>query len=416
MATRRLLMIAYYFPPLGGIATLRALRFARHLPEFGWEVTVVAPRYGAFHVDDSLSFPEERVIRTALLSPRPSSAALTSGEIVPPNSTGSGGPLKKWLRRWLLRPDAQVGWYPFALSAARAAMRKGRYNAILSASAPITAHLVASRLHRERRVPWVADFRDFWTDWGRDSPARLHCDVRTETRLLHTASAVTTVSPTLAAALAARGARRVEVLTNSFDPEDFSPAAIEASGGPAHLNVAYLGSYYPEIQDLETAVAALGRLAAQERLPPLSLEFIGPYPRSLTSCICAAGLSSVVTATGFIPHANCVRRLRQAGLLLLPGGLEASQPLSRCMMPGKTFEYLAARRPILVVAAPGTDLATILAPYRWVRLVAPGDVQGAEAAILDLLHSPGADQSVSLERFTSRDVTRRLAVLLGELA
>src|SRR4051794_15968312 len=148
--SRRVLMIAYYFPPLGGIGSLRASKFAQHLPEFGWEPTVIAPRLGTHYPDNEFSFPEERVIRTRSIElSRAGKRALR----VEARSTGgdplSGGRvlLRGAAHRFLYRPDAQIGWYPSALRAGRRALANGRFDAILSTSVPMTAHLIARRLH-----------------------------------------------------------------------------------------------------------------------------------------------------------------------------------------------------------------------------------------------------------------------------
>ena len=107
-------MIAYYFPPLGGIGSVRATRFAEHLPEFGWEAKVIAPRLGTHHEDPELRFPEEKVIRTRSIELSRTGKRLLSvqhEEGAP--ATGLGG-LKGLLRsaahRYLDRPDAHIGW------------------------------------------------------------------------------------------------------------------------------------------------------------------------------------------------------------------------------------------------------------------------------------------------------------------
>ncbi len=195
---RRVLMVNYYFPPLGGIGSLRALKFATYLPEFGWEPTVLAPRDGAYYRDPSLAFPEERVVRTRSLElSRLGKRALAAGGTdTEPALVGPFlGRAREMVRRWIYRPDAQVGWYPFAVFAGRRTLRARRFDAIVSSSFPITAHLVARRLHRSAGLPWVAEFRDPWTDLLDTRDPRRRRDKPLERALVAEADVVVVPSP-----------------------------------------------------------------------------------------------------------------------------------------------------------------------------------------------------------------------------
>src|SRR5690242_7697461 len=195
---RRVLMISYYFPPLGGIGSVRALKFAKYLPEFGWDPVIIAPRHGTYYRDPTLEFDESKVVRTTSLEiSRTARRVIGSGgdENRPARIGPVFGRLRSLTHRWIYRPDAQIGWYPFALASARRVLRDRRCHVIFSSSFPITAHLVASRLHREYRLPWVAEFRDLWTDLARyDSPRRQRLDRAAEQRLLRAATVAVTVS------------------------------------------------------------------------------------------------------------------------------------------------------------------------------------------------------------------------------
>jgi len=405
---RRVLMVAYHFPPLGGIASLRALRFARHLPSFGWEPWVVAPRRGDYQSDPSLVHPEDRVARTGSLEL--SRLARSAVGTLTPTLSLSGPSLRvrarAAIRHWLYRPDAQIGWYPFAVAAGRRLLREHRFDAILSSSFPVTAHLVGRRLHRDSGLAWVADFRDLWSDW---SEARRASKARLEQSLLREATATTTVSPSYAEALRARGSRRVEVLTNGFDPEDFP-----TTSAPANGVAAYLGTYYPGIQDLPTAIRAIGALAREGS--GLRLRFIGDYPSVLRPEVEAAGLESRTDATGFIPHPLAVEQLSRASVLLLGGPTSADTVAMRGNVAAKVFEYLGSRRPILMIGDPDTDVAGMLRPFARACVVGVGRVDEAVDALRQLLRAGTAPvDDRLLEPYTSRDLSRRLAGLLEDV-
>src|SRR4051812_16627049 len=163
---RRVLIVAYYFPPLGGIGSLRVSAFATHLPEYGWEPTVLAPRDGAYYRDPQISFPECSVIRTPSIElSRIGKRLLHTGgtDVVAARPGSARAVLRSAARSTLYFPDAQVGWYAPALITARRALRGRHFDAIFSSSFPITAHLIARRLHRWMNIPWIAEFRDPWS-------------------------------------------------------------------------------------------------------------------------------------------------------------------------------------------------------------------------------------------------------------
>jgi len=410
---RRVLMVCYYFPPLGGIGSLRALKFATYLPEFGWEPTVLSPRDGAYYRDPSLVFPERKVVRTGSLEiSRVGKRALRlEGDDTHAAPVGGVlGRVRELVRRWIYRPDAQIGWYPLALRGGRRAAREQRFDVVFSTSFPITAHLIARKLSAEFGVPWVAEFRDLWTDLARyDSARRRRRDEATERSVLEAATEVVSVSQDWSELLLSRGARRVSVVTNGFDPEDF-PAAAD----PARPTATYVGTYYPDRQDLVTGLRALGSLVRTGLLPRLTVRFVGSLRPGVRELLEAVGLSASFECTGQIPHREALRHMRESTLLLLAGpSMAASQaPALRGNIAGKVFEYLGSDRPILYVGDKDADIARLLTPFAGVAFVRPGDTRGAEEAIVSLLAAGSPVGRTGVNQYTRRSLTQRLAQCL----
>jgi glycosyltransferase involved in cell wall biosynthesis len=410
---RRLLMICYYFPPLGGIGSVRALKFARYLPEFGWDPIITAPRDGAYYRDPTLHFDEHKIIRTPSLEASRLGKQIIGAGRDDTRSADVGRVLRTvraFSRRWIYRPDSQIGWYPFAVWCGRKAMRERKCDAIFSSSFPITAHLVGRRLHREFGVPWFAEFRDLWTDLSQyDSRRREHLDRVTERSLLETATEVITVSQGYAKVLLDRGARRVSVITNGFDPSDFRGAPV--SSRPL---ATYVGAYYPDRQDLGTAVHALGDLLQSGLLPGLRIRFVGEFPESLRATLVRAGLADAIECTGFVPHREALGHLEESRLLLLAGPVSGTVPRSKVSgnIASKVFEYLGSQRPILYVGEANSEVESIIRCFPGVACIRPGDAKGAREAILSLIaQGPTVDRG-PLELYTRRSLTNRLAKLL----
>lgn len=408
-------MVCYYFPPLGGIGSLRALKFASYLPEFSWLPTVLTPRNGAYYRDETLSFPEGQVVRTASfeLSRAGKRAFGLGGDDTA--SAAVGGVIRAardLARRWIYRPDAQIGWYPFAVVAGRKALRRERCDLVFSSSFPITAHLVARRLARDFSLPWVAEFRDPWTDRATyDSEARRRIDRRTEDGLLRDADAVVTVSPSWAARLHGR-TRRVEVISNGFDPADYAGG----TAGPGTV-VTYLGTYYPDRQDLGTAMRALGQLR-RNGLTDLRVRFVGPPPPPvLQQVIEEAGLLPCLEVTGVVSHGEALRALSSSNLLLLAGPAADGEAadIERGTIAAKVFEYLGAGRPVLYVGDLDADVVRLLRPLGGVVFARPGDVETALRGVGELLASGRTADAGQLAAFTRRALTRRLAALFDNV-
>lgn len=407
-------MIHYNFPPLGGVASVRAAKVARYLEEFGWTPVIVAPRGAAYHEDPTLAIPQTKVMRTASLEwartgVRAASPPAPKGlHSLPARVSRS---LRTLVHRVLYVPDAQIGWYPFALRAGREAMRGEPVVALFSSSPPVSAHWIARRLHIDSGVPWIAEFRDLWTDWQWNGAWRQRIDEWFEQAIVKTATAVITVSTTYASVLSARGARLVRTITNGFDPEDFA-----AGNGSRRDVLTYVGTYYPGSQDLSTLLGAFGTLKQQGRIPPYTLQIVGDRSPELARLIDEAGLTDSVDWTGFVSHEESIHRMRASRALLLAGPIVSDQPALRGNVAGKTFEYLASGNPIVFTGDLRSDVAEILRPFPQVRMIGQGDLEAAKAALLSLEDGSHACGTNGIERFTHRRLSESLAHCLGEVA
>ncbi|HNV21323.1 MAG TPA: glycosyl transferase family 1, partial [Candidatus Hydrogenedentes bacterium] len=171
----RVLIISYYFPPAGGPGVQRIMGLVRHLPSFGWEPVVLTVKGGTFFNRDEESLARVPasvpVYRTKAFEPfalynrlrgKPADEALPIGGV----GQGGGGVaarLSQWVRANLFVPDARIGWIPSAVSAAKRLVRHERIDAIITSSPPQTVHLIGRRAALATGLPWIADFRDPWT-------------------------------------------------------------------------------------------------------------------------------------------------------------------------------------------------------------------------------------------------------------
>jgi hypothetical protein len=403
---RRVLIVSYYFPPLGGIGSLRALGFAQHLPEFGWEPVVLAPSNGAYFRDPSLSFPADHVIRTRSLELSRFGKRLLAagGDDVRPATVGPLRSLARELaRRWLYFPDGQVGWYPGAVLAGRRRVGEGGFDVIFSSSFPITAHLIARALHRRSGLPWIAEFRDPWSARIRDPRHRRRAE-RLEHSIAAEASGLVMTSPSWAAEYSRTWDTTVTAIPNGYD---HGPPASPPDG---ELVVCHLGSYEPGRQDLSSVWRAIGSFAARRSAPPVRLRVVGEPSAAMRAELKTCGVERMLEVTGFLAHQEALRHVASASLLLAAGPAQAEGVVGAGIVPAKLFEYLPTGLPILWVGATPNDAASLLAGHAGCRLVEPGNM---DTVVEVIEQQAGKRYRRDLAGLSRRDRAQALASLLN---
>ena len=430
---RRLLLITYYFPPSGGPGVQRALKFARYLPAFGWEPTVltVRPESAAYpDLDPTLSReipPDLRLERTRAWDPYALYARLQGkpkGETVGVGFLGEAEMsrtqrLARWLRANVFLPDARVGWVPFAIHRGRALIEGGGYDAVVTTGPPHSAHLAGWALSERYGLPWLADFRDPWTDisYYRDlpmtAPAR-RLDARLERAVLEAADEVVAVSPSLQARLRQKASTDVRLLPNGFDEADFEGVDVRRD---AAFVLTYTGNL-PAQQDPAALWAALRRLRDEEAVPELKLRLVGNVDPVVLASIRQAGWGDRLERIPYVPHAEAIKYMRRGALLLLCiNRVEGAESI----VTGKLYEYLASSRPVLAVGPVGGDAAAVLAETSAGRMFDYDDADGVAAFIRrhyaaweEGSPEAGADEGAA-RRYSRRQQAGRLAELLDGL-
>jgi len=366
---KRVLILAYFYPPLAGGGVHRVLSFTRHLPGHGWACTVVCAGERDYWVHDrSLleSVPREtEIIRVEGGSALSAWLRLRGGEGQGRRSGRTFAPLRA-LSDWWLLPDSYAGWARRAREAAAARVAAGecgaasRVDVVLSSSPPDSVHLAARFLARDTGLPWIADFRDPWIGLAfRRPPTPWHAarQAAMESSVLDSASLVLAASRTHADALAARERARPRDLLHL--PNGFEPAPRVAIPRDAdHFRVAFTGTL-SLVDDVGTLLDAVHRLLAREPAArsTLRVELAGPYDEDWRARAHALGLDGVVSFLGSRPHAETRALQRAADLLLLwrPRGEGY-----RTMVPGKLYEYLDSGRPIVALLPAGDEAAELV--------------------------------------------------------
>jgi glycosyltransferase involved in cell wall biosynthesis len=445
---RRLLIVSYFFPPVGGIGVERVLKHVSYLPEFGWEPVVVAPANSGYRIIDPASLsripPGTEVHRSRTLEPshirrgvvrlvrgrRPDPGAATArGADEGDDQRSAGGLLGAANAVWrrvvplVFFPDEEVLWLPGAVRAGVRAHRSSPVDAIFSSSPPITSHLAAGRVAGRIGVPWVADFRDPWIGnaFARRLPAP-HRAVqrRLERWIVEGATRVVLATERMRAQYAERypgHADRFVHLPNGYDLADLESAAGDARlpSEPGTFRIVYAGSVYGE-HELTVFLDGVELLLARrpELRSRLRVEFVG-WLSAANEAIARRRLPSldpVVRHLGFVPRSEAIARQRSAdaGMVLLSDMGDRS-----LFATSKLYEYLGLDLPILAIVPPG-EVRTILADLDW-GVVADPTTEGVASGIEAIMSAPPADRRADPERrYERRALSGRMAKLLDEIS
>jgi len=414
---QKVLIVTYYWPPSAGAGVQRWLKFAKYLPEHGWQPVIFTPENPDFNLTDpSLGQdlpPEVEVLRFPIWEPyalfRKLSGGqgkdLKQGQVLERSGSSLGAKAAAFLRGNLLVPDPRVFWVKPAAKFIEEIWQENNFKAIVTTGPPHSMHLVGRHVRRKLGVPWLADFRDPWSHW--DLLKKFHImrpimDLhrRMERSVLQEASLTLTVSRNWQKDFEALGARRTAVIPNGFDPADFgltigeagaeanaephpdaAPEVLHRKGGPDCFRVSHLGMI-SQYRNPEALWQALSELCAENKdfADALELHLAGILSEVIVNRLQAdPHLGPRLRTQRYLPHNEVVQAYQNAALLLLILNRSTNAPGH---IPGKLFEYLAARRPILALGPANGDSAGIIKVARAGQVVNPADKAAIKQAVL----------------------------------
>ena len=374
---RSILLVAYFYPPCPDAGAHRATAMAKYLRRAGHRVTVLTTSaYG--------SEPGETdVVRTQdlqLVRARMRGHDRIQGLFESDTYTGRAHVLSR-----VLVPEPLVAaWAPFAVRAARRLAGERRIDCVITSSPPESAHLVGRALARHG-VPWLADIRDAWNFEplrpAFPTRAQRSLDERLERRWLASADAVTVVSRPAGEDQRRRLGIETLLVRNAWDPD---LAAEPADAAPpldaARTSLVYTGRFGSYGRDPAGLVAAIRELAAEEPRVAERLELVvaGPVTDAERRLLGGDPSPARIVLLGSVSRGAAVALQRSADALLLLADARRSQLVNL-----KLFEYLAAGRPIVALAA-GTEAGRIILEAGAGEVVPSNDVEAIRGALRKL--------------------------------
>lgn len=403
---KRLLMIAFHFPPIHGSSGVqRTLRFARYLPEFGWEPIVLTAHERAYEktAPDQLADipPGVKVVRAQAWD---TARHLSIAGRYP---------------GMLARPDRWLTWWLGAVPAGLELIRRHKPDAIWSTYPIATAHRIGATLHARSGLPWVADFRDPMAQDGYpEDPATWQSFARIERHAAQNASMSTFTTPSALRLYRERypaQSDRMSLLENGYDEETFVGTVSVPPLTPNKLTLLHSGLVYPSERNPTQLFEALSKLKnlAPEAYGRIRLRFRAPVHEDLLNQLAQThGVESAIEVLPSIGYREALSEMLAADGLLI---LQAAN--CNAQIPAKFYEYLRAGRPVLALTDPSGDTAQVVREAG-INTIAPLDKADAIAALLARFCASPTDGTLPIQAAIAgasrRGRTAQLADLLNQ--
>lgn len=336
------------------VGSIRCRGLAKHLKKFGWEPIVLT---ATFETNETFPYEVHQTNHFNQLDVWKKRFGFQINQAVNAQLNKPTLKNKKTLFDHLISilidfiayPDyIKKGWYPTAMIKAEEILSSIHVDAIISSFSPATCNLIAKELSQKYDIPWIADYRDLWTNshYYPFSPLRRLVDTRLEKKTLSYASAITIVSQDLAEKLQELHHHLpIYVVENGFDPDQKEN---NHSTLTEQFSIVYTGSLYQGKRDPENLFKALKELIKNREINPksISVDFYGYGEDWLHKDINRFNLRKIVKVHGTISRLESIKNQKSAQMLLL---LTMNNPLDKGVYTGKLFDYLAAKRPILSI-------------------------------------------------------------------
>lgn len=428
---RRVLIITYYWPPSGGSGVQRWVKFAKFFPLFGWRPVIYTPSNPNMPaIDRTLGEeipPEAEVVKHVIYEPYEiyrrilsggkKDGAEPSGEVEPirGGKMSLGHKIALFIRGNLFIPDPRCWWIRPSIRFLKKYLQTHPVDAIISTGPPHSMHMIARGLSKATGIPWVADFRDAWTKmffykhleltgWA---DRRHH---RMERAVLDDATRVVSVSPRERDDFQAMTKNPVYLITNGYDMDDYREPFVCDD----NFNVTQTG-LFAETGNSEALWKVLAELCEADEVfrKALRIRLVGKVDVAILTSIEEAGLKPNLMLFGYKDHQIAVQEQRNASLLILPLRRE---PEYASALPGKLFEYLAARRPIIGLGQADSAMAAIVTETQAGKVFDWDDAAAIKAYVVDCWEKFKSDDlrdnDYDISRFDRKTLAGRYVKLL----
>lgn len=423
----KVLVITYYWPPAGGPGVQRWLKFVKYLGEYGVEPIIYTPSNPNYPLTDKSlekEIPEGiKVIKRSIFEPYKLASMLSKKD----TQNMSRGLIREkeqslvekallWIRGNMFVPDARKFWVKPSVKYLQKFISEEGIEVIITTGPPHSLHLIGSQLKKLPGVKWIADFRDPWTGIGYHEKLKpgkrarkLHKSL--EKKVLQEADVVLATSKTTAKELSLIAGRTIETITNGFDEVDIMEHPASEKFCLSHIGSLLTG------RDPEILWEVLGDMVREVEgfQEHLEIMLVGAVSEDVLVSIKKAGIDEHVRLVGYVSHDKALELQREARVLLL---LEIDAKITRGIIPGKLFEYMAAQRPIIAIGPKEWEVGSILDETGAGQVFTYDDKTTLKKAVLQLYRNFLDNRKVAnvhIEQYSRKALTGVLAGVIKQL-
>jgi glycosyltransferase involved in cell wall biosynthesis len=428
---KKVLIITYYWPPAGGIAVHRCLKFAKYLREFGWEPVIHTAEGAEYPVLDEGNFKDvpkdSAVIKTKIWEPFNLFKFITGKKKVErihnvfleEDKPTFAHKLGIWIRGNIFIPDARKFWIRPSVNHLTKYLKENPVDVLFTNGPPQTNHMIAYKVKKKLNIPWHADFQDPWTqvDYFPQlmlNPLSMAIHKTMEQRVFKYADKVTICSDTWKHDLESIGAKDVGVIVWGYDEGDFRDINVELS---PKFTLSHYGSLGPD-RNAKTLWKAFSILAKEDAsfAKDLEIELAGFIGHAIINEIDSLGLKNNLVLFDHLSRRETLERMHRSQVLLL---ILNDMPNVNGRLPGKLFEYLASRRPTLVIGPEESDASKIVHGVNAGYTCNFNDLEKTLKTVRELYQKFKAGKLLpnrtDISQYSNRNLTKKLAGYLDQI-
>ncbi len=423
---KKALIITYYWPPAGGPGVQRWLKFVKYLPEFNIEPIVYIPENPNYSiVDESLlaEVPENlTILKQPIKEPyklagflsKKESNRISKGIIHHPKSQSVIEKLLLYIRGNFFIPDARKNWVKPSVAFLSQYIKDNNIETIITTGPPHSLHLIGMQLKQSLGVKWLADFRDPWTSIGYHKQLKLSKrsaakHKQLEHDVLQKADEIITTSYTTSSQFQSIVNKDIITITNGYDTFETTEKILDKKFTCSHIG-SLLSERNPKV--LWKVFQELIK-ENDDFKNNFQLNLIGVVSDDVLNSIYDHDLKAYVNIVGYVSHQEAITYQNSSQVLLL---VEIDSEDTKCIIPGKLFEYMVSERPIIALGPQGSDVETIIKQTNTGKYFTYNEFESLKSLILDhfAAFQKGNLKShpIGLQKYHRKQLTKQLSELI----
>lgn len=424
---KKALIITYYWPPAGGPGVQRWLKFVKYLRDFNIDPIVYIPDNPNYPITDEsllaevpegitiLKQPIKEPYKFAKLLSKKSSNTISKGIISEQKKQSLIERILLYIRGNFFIPDARKNWVKPSVDYLSRYIEKNQISTIITTGPPHSLHLIGLKLKDKLSVKWFADFRDPWTSIGYHKQLKLTQSSRLkhkelEKQVLHKADEIIVTSFKTQEEFQEITKQPISVITNGYDIEVFEKEELDKQ-----FSIAHIGSLLSE-RNPEILWQVLSELIKEDTVfaSKFQLTLVGAVSKVVINSLKKYDLFYYVNYLGYVSHKEALKYQHKSQLLLM---IEIDSEDTKCIIPGKLFEYMVSNRPIIAIGPIDSDVERIIKATNTGKYFNYTEYKALKETIQTHFNAFQNNNlkthPIGLQQYSRRELTKKLSELLN---